>query len=68
MRTGSAEIPVVYSTEVPGDVALLPLADEEVAKGKVDELAAFDNFRIRILPVLGRTHLAFLSCHTLNVA
>ncbi|KAI0029305.1 hypothetical protein K488DRAFT_88876 [Vararia minispora EC-137] len=46
-------IPVVYSTEVPGDVALLPLPEEEFEKGKIDELAAFDDFRVRILPVLG---------------
>jgi tRNA threonylcarbamoyladenosine dehydratase len=49
----SSGIPVVYSTEVPGDVTLLPLPEEEFAKGKVKELSAFDDFRIRILPVLG---------------
>ncbi|KAH9023347.1 ubiquitin-protein ligase molybdopterin-converting factor [Lactarius pseudohatsudake] len=37
-------IPVVYSTEVPGD---------ELAKGSVDELAPLRDFRVRILPVLG---------------
>ena len=46
-------IPVVYSTEVPGDVSLLPLADTELAKGSVDELAPLRDFRVRILPVLG---------------
>jgi tRNA A37 threonylcarbamoyladenosine dehydratase len=46
-------IPVVYSTEVPSDVALLPLPDAEVAKGSVDELAPLRDFRVRILPVLG---------------
>ena len=46
-------IPVVYSTEVPGDVTLLPLADAELAKGSVDELAPLRDFRVRILPVLG---------------
>ena len=46
-------IPVVYSTEVPGEVKLLPLAEEEFAKGSVKELGAFDDFRVRILPVLG---------------
>jgi len=46
-------IPVVYSTEVPGDVALLPLADAELSKGSVDELAPLRDFRVRILPVLG---------------
>lgn len=45
-------IPVVYSTEVPGDVKLLPLPEEEFAKG-VHELSVLDNFRVRILPVLG---------------
>ncbi|KAI9459319.1 hypothetical protein F5148DRAFT_1276818 [Russula earlei] len=46
-------IPVVYSTEVPGDVTLLPLAEAELAKGAVDELAPLRDFRVRILPVLG---------------
>ncbi|KAJ9127153.1 hypothetical protein QFC24_001390 [Naganishia onofrii] len=46
-------IPVVYSTEVPGEIKLLPLPDEEFEKGKVNELGAFDDFRVRILPVLG---------------
>lgn len=46
-------IPVVYSTEVAGDVKLLPLAEEEFQKGSVKELGAFDDFRVRILPVLG---------------
>ncbi|TFK29493.1 ubiquitin-protein ligase molybdopterin-converting factor [Coprinopsis marcescibilis] len=46
-------IPVVYSSEVPGDVKLLPLPEEEFQKGPVKELGVFDDFRIRILPVLG---------------
>lgn len=46
-------IPVVYSTEVPGDVKLLPLPEEEFQKGSVNELGVFDDFRVRILPVLG---------------
>jgi hypothetical protein len=46
-------IPVVYSTEVPNDVTLLPLAEAELAKGTVDELAPLRDFRVRILPVLG---------------
>lgn len=46
-------IPVVYSTEVPGEVKLLPLAEEEFEKGNVKELGVFDDFRVRILPVLG---------------
>lgn len=44
---------MVYSTETPGEVKLLPLPEEEFAKGKVKELQAFDDFRVRILPVLG---------------
>lgn len=44
---------MVYSTEVPGDVKLLPLPEHEVSKGAVNELGPFDNFRVRILPVLG---------------
>lgn len=47
-------IPVVYSTEVPGDVKLLPLPEEEFQKGPVKELGVFDDFRVRILPVLGK--------------
>ncbi|KAG5643528.1 hypothetical protein DXG03_000720 [Asterophora parasitica] len=49
----SGGIPVVYSTEVPGDVKLLPLPEEEFEKGPVKELGVFDDFRVRILPVLG---------------
>ncbi|KAK4689017.1 tRNA threonylcarbamoyladenosine dehydratase, partial [Tremellales sp. Uapishka_1] len=46
-------IPVVYSTEVPSEVKLLPLPEEEKARGPIKELGAFDDFRVRILPVLG---------------
>ncbi|KAH9848520.1 hypothetical protein C2E23DRAFT_843286 [Lenzites betulinus] len=49
----SSGIPVVYSTEVPGEVKLLPLPEEEFKKGNVKELGVFDDFRVRILPVLG---------------
>ncbi|OBZ77120.1 tRNA threonylcarbamoyladenosine dehydratase [Grifola frondosa] len=49
----SSGIPVVYSTEVPGDVKLLPLPDDEFQKGNIKELGVFDDFRVRILPVLG---------------
>lgn len=43
-----------YSTEKPRpDLGLLPLDEEEFQKGKVDELHAMQNFRVRILPVLG---------------
>ena len=48
-------IPVVFSTEKsgPGKAELLPLPEEEFAKGKVGELGVLPDFRIRILPVLG---------------
>ncbi|CEQ41590.1 SPOSA6832_03325, partial [Sporobolomyces salmonicolor] len=47
-------VPVVYSTEKPRpDLGLLPLPEDEFQKGKVDELHAMSNFRVRILPVLG---------------
>lgn len=48
-------IPVIFSAEKPDPrkAQLLPLADEEVMKGEVDQLAALQNFRVRILPVLG---------------
>ncbi|KAJ7649134.1 ubiquitin-protein ligase molybdopterin-converting factor [Mycena polygramma] len=49
----SSGIPVVYSTEVPSDVKLLPLPEDEFQKGPVKELGVFDDFRVRILPVLG---------------
>ncbi|CDO72129.1 hypothetical protein BN946_scf184962.g72 [Trametes cinnabarina] len=49
----SSGVPVVYSTEVPGEVKLLPLPEEEFQKGNVKELGVFDDFRVRILPVLG---------------
>jgi len=43
-----------YSTEKPRpDLGLLPLDEAEFEKGKVDELHAMQNFRVRILPVLG---------------
>jgi hypothetical protein len=43
-----------YSTEKPrSDLGLLPLPEEEYQKGKVEELHAMSNFRVRILPVLG---------------
>ncbi|EEP78854.1 conserved hypothetical protein [Uncinocarpus reesii 1704] len=48
-------IPVVYSIEKPGPgkAALLPLPEEEFAKGDVGELGVLPDFRVRILPVLG---------------
>lgn len=48
-------IPVVFSAEKPDPrkAQILPLDEEELAKGDVDELTALKNFRVRILPVLG---------------
>lgn len=48
-------VPVIYSTEKPGlgKAQLLPLPEEEFAKGKVNELSILPDFRARILPVLG---------------
>ncbi|CAO3658805.1 unnamed protein product [Umbelopsis ramanniana] len=44
-------VPVVYSTEKPHHVKLLPLEEEKV--GNADDYAALPEFRSRILPVLG---------------
>lgn len=63
----SSGIPVVYSTEVPGDVKLLPLPEEEFKKGNVKELGVFDDFRVRILPVLGKLHSARIRLHLAHV-
>ena len=48
-------VPVVFSAEKPDPrkAKLLPLPDEEFEKGKVGELSALKDFRVRILPVLG---------------
>lgn len=53
LSLGVLNLRVVYSTELPGDVKLLPLPEEEFQKGDVHELGPFDDFRVRILPVLG---------------
>ncbi|OAP64993.1 hypothetical protein AYL99_00965 [Fonsecaea erecta] len=54
-------IPVVFSTEKPGEgkAELLPIADEEVQKGHVDKLGVLPEFRVRILPVLGTMPAVF---------
>lgn len=44
-------VPVVYSSEKPGPVTLLPLPDEQLEDA--DEYAPVKGFRVRILPVLG---------------
>lgn len=57
----SSGIPVVYSTEKPGPgkAQLLPLPEEEFAKGPVGELGVLPDFRVRILPVLGTMPAVF---------
>lgn len=54
-------IPVVFSTEKPGEgkATLLPLPEEEFAKGQVGELGVLPDFRVRILPVLGTMPAVF---------
>ncbi|KAK9493000.1 hypothetical protein V1508DRAFT_417064 [Lipomyces doorenjongii] len=48
-------ITVVFSSEKPGPekATLLPLDEEVFKQGKVDELSVLQDFRARILPVLG---------------
>lgn len=57
-------IPVVFSQEKsgPGKAQLLPLSEEEYAKGGVDELSVLPDFRVRILPVLGTMPAVFGLC------
>ncbi|EXJ55161.1 hypothetical protein A1O7_08086 [Cladophialophora yegresii CBS 114405] len=54
-------IPVVFSTEKPGEgkAGLLPITDEEFEKGSVDKLGVLPEFRVRILPVLGTMPAVF---------
>lgn len=48
-------IPAVFSTEKPSPekAQLLELDDRQVEKGNIDELSVLQDFRVRILPVLG---------------
>ncbi len=57
----SSGIPVVFSTEKPGQgkAELLPITDEEFEKGNVDKLGVLPEFRVRILPVLGTMPAVF---------
>ncbi|KAK3676139.1 hypothetical protein LTR78_003889 [Recurvomyces mirabilis] len=57
-------IPVVFSSEKtgPGKAQLLPLPEEEFAKGSVGELGVLPDFRVRILPVLGTMPAVFGLC------
>ncbi|KAH7037282.1 ubiquitin-protein ligase molybdopterin-converting factor [Microdochium trichocladiopsis] len=54
-------IPTVFSTEKTGDgkAELLPLPEDEFAKGKVGDLGVLPEFRVRILPVLGTMPAVF---------
>lgn len=54
-------VAAVFSTEKPGPgkANLLPLPDEEFAKGQVGELGVLPDFRVRILPVLGTMPAVF---------
>ncbi|KAI9811802.1 MAG: hypothetical protein M1832_000696 [Thelocarpon impressellum] len=54
-------ITVVFSTEKPGPgkAELMPLPDEEYAKGGVNELGVLPDFRVRVLPVLGTMPATF---------
>lgn len=54
-------IPVVFSTEKPGEgkAQLQPIAENEVEKGNVSSLGVLPDFRIRILPVLGTMPAVF---------
>ncbi|KAK8202267.1 hypothetical protein M8818_005795 [Zalaria obscura] len=57
-------ISTVFSTEKtgPGKAQLLPLAEDEFAKGSVGELGVLPDFRARILPVLGTMPAMFGMC------
>lgn len=57
-------IPVVFSTEkaAPDKAMLLPLPEEEYAKGSVGDLGVLPDFRVRILPVLGTMPAIFGLC------
>ncbi|KAJ5709134.1 Molybdenum cofactor biosynthesis MoeB [Penicillium malachiteum] len=57
----SSGIATVFSTEKPGPgkASLLPLPEDEFAKGQVGELGVLPDFRVRILPVLGTMPAVF---------
>ncbi|GAM84896.1 hypothetical protein ANO11243_028980 [Dothideomycetidae sp. 11243] len=57
-------IACIYSQEKPGPgkAQLLPLAEDEFAKGSVGELGVLPDFRVRILPVLGTMPAVFGLC------
>lgn len=51
----STGVPVIFSSEKPspGKASLLPLPEDEYARGQVGDLGVLPDFRVRILPVLG---------------
>ncbi|KAJ3324445.1 hypothetical protein HDV06_006856 [Boothiomyces sp. JEL0866] len=51
MKNCHAKFPVVYSTEKPGSVKLMPLEESKVEEA--DQYSTLPSFRSRILPVLG---------------
>ncbi|KAJ5623726.1 hypothetical protein N7510_000035 [Penicillium lagena] len=57
----SSGVAAVFSTEKPGPgkASLLPLPEDEYAKGQVGELGVLPDFRVRILPVLGTMPAVF---------
>ncbi|KAI9676131.1 MAG: hypothetical protein M1817_000876 [Caeruleum heppii] len=61
LRGIDRDIPVIFSTEKPseGKASLLPLPDDEYAKGSVGDLGVLPDFRVRILPVLGTMPAVF---------
>lgn len=66
-------ITTVFSAEKPDPrkATLLPITEEELGKGAVDELTALRNFRVRILPVLGPMPAIFglaIAAHVVTVA
>jgi len=57
-------IPTIFSTEktAAGKAQLLPLPEAEFKKGNVGELSVLQDFRVRILPVLGTMPAVFGLC------
>jgi len=39
----------------------LPLSEKEFKKGNINELGVFDDFRVRILPVIGASLFSFIN-------
>lgn len=65
-------IPVVFSAEKPSPekAALLPLSETAHEEGPVDQLAVLQDFRVRILPVLGPLPAIFgltIATHILTI-